>query len=203
MGVAAALSWVPAHIHPCARCPCRPCRALGCVHPLRRLRVLKRCRGDGTARCRHPVGQSSHPPGVFPSTGRGVGEGLWWWHVEVVTVVAPGENGCLCQSEPRSRIHRLGGYEGKRSPVLTFPMLLPAAPQCWRAAQARPLWRPPAPAPSRRKSGTFLLSRSPNPAGAPGARRSPRAARRPPGAGGRCSVTFYGLPARRASRAKL
>lgn len=34
MGVAAALSWVPARIHPCARCPCRPCRALGCVHPL-------------------------------------------------------------------------------------------------------------------------------------------------------------------------
>lgn len=194
MGVAAALSWVPAHIHPCARCPCRPCRALGCVHPLCWLSA-EEVPGRWHSTLQAPRGaELTSPGGVSIHRQRGWGRAV---------VVAPGENGCLCQSEPRSRIHGLGGYEGKRSPVLTFPMLLPAAPQCWRAAQARPLWRPPAPAPSRRKSGTFLLSRSPNPAGAPGARRSPRAARRPPGAGGRCSVTFYGLPARRASRAKL
>lgn len=83
-----------------------------------------------------------------------------------------------------------------------FPMLhLSPAPRLRRPAQDQPLWPPPAPAPSRRKSGIFLPSRNPNPAGARGVRKSPRAAPPPPGAGARCSVTFYGPPARRARRA--
>jgi len=82
------------------------------------------------------------------------------------------------------------------------PMLhLSPAPRLRRPAWDQPLWPPPAPGPSRRKLGIFLPSRNPNPAGARGVRRSPRAAPGSPGADARCSVTFYERPARRARRA--
>lgn len=83
-----------------------------------------------------------------------------------------------------------------------YPMFhLSSAPRLQRPARDLPLWPPLALAPSRRKLGIFLPSRNPNPAAAHGVRRSLREAPPSQGAGARCSVTFYGPPARRARRA--